>query len=85
MAPGQNHRVGLADTANGTVTADAVKFEPESAGKAATWALSVGSTGSYKVYAKWPASGTHATNAVFTVTHAAGRKVNRVVVDLILQ
>jgi RHS repeat-associated protein len=72
MAPGQNHRVELTDLANGTVTADAVKFVPEQAVKTATWTISVGTTGSYKVYAKWPAASTHATDAPYTVTHAGG-------------
>jgi RHS repeat-associated protein len=72
MAPGQNHRVGLADTADGYVIADAVKFVPKTAAKTATWTVSVGTTGSYKVYAKWPASSQHATDVPYTVTHAGG-------------
>ena len=72
MAPGQNHRVELADTANGNLIADAVKFVPKAAAKTATWTVTVGMTGSYKLYAKWPASSAHATDAQFTVTHASG-------------
>jgi RHS repeat-associated protein len=76
MAPGQGHRVELTDVADGEVVADAVKFVPKNAGKAATWAFSVGATGAYKVYAKWPAlPGTGATDAPFTVTHAGGTTV----------
>jgi len=72
MAPGQNHRVELADTANGNLIADAVKFVPKAAAKTATWTITVGSTGSYKLYAKWPASSAQGTDAQFTVTHAGG-------------
>jgi hypothetical protein len=66
--------VTLADTANGEyVVADAVKFVPKaSVAKTATWTVSVGTTGSYKVYAKWPASNQHATDVPYTVTHAGG-------------
>jgi hypothetical protein len=57
MAPGQDHRVELSDVANGILSADAVKFVPvTSEAKTATWEISVGTTGSYKVYAKWPAA-----------------------------
>jgi len=72
MAPGQSHRVELTDTANGNLIADAVKFVPKAAAKTATWTVSVATTGSYKLYAKWPASSAHATDAQFTVTHASG-------------
>ncbi len=72
MAPGQSHRVELSDTANGNLMADAVRFVPKAAAKTATWTFTVGSTGSYKLYAKWPASSQHATDAQFTVTHAGG-------------
>jgi RHS repeat-associated protein len=36
-----------------------------------TWNLAT-STGTFKVYARWPANGTHSTHAVYRVTHAAG-------------
>src|SRR5262245_27449209 len=72
MASGQNHRVELADTANGNLIADAVKFVPKAAAKTATWTVTVAATGSYKLYAKWPASSANATDAQFTVTHAGG-------------
>jgi RHS repeat-associated protein len=36
-----------------------------------TWNLAVG-TGTYKVYARWPANSTHSTQAKYTVTHASG-------------
>jgi len=65
MGPGQNHRVQLTDIANGTVTADAVKFVPVAEPKAATWTVAVGATGSYEIYAKWPAASTHATDVPY--------------------
>jgi RHS repeat-associated protein len=36
-----------------------------------TWTLAL-ATGTYKVYARWPANTTHSTQAVFQVTHSAG-------------
>jgi hypothetical protein len=75
MAPGQGHRVDMTDvTSDGTyVIADAVKFAPTpNLARTASWPISVGSTGNYKVYAKWPASSQHATNAVYTVSNANG-------------
>jgi RHS repeat-associated protein len=74
MAPGQGHRVDMTDvTSNGTyIIADATRYLPKVETKVANWPISVGSTGNYKVYAKWPASAAHATNAVYTVSHANG-------------
>jgi RHS repeat-associated protein len=36
-----------------------------------TWNLAV-ATGTYKVYARWPANSSHSANALYRVTHAAG-------------
>jgi RHS repeat-associated protein len=36
-----------------------------------TWNLAT-ATGTFKVYARWPANGTHSTHAVYRVTHASG-------------
>jgi RHS repeat-associated protein len=75
LAPGQNHRVEMTDqTSDGTyIIADAVRFVPKAnTVKTAAWTVSVGSTGSYKVYAKWPASSQHATDVPYAVTHAGG-------------
>jgi len=73
MAPGQNHRVELGDRANGYVKADAVRLVPSaSAPRTATWYLTPAQTGTYKVFAKWPAAADQATDAPFTVTHAGG-------------
>jgi hypothetical protein len=77
MAPGQNHRVELTDVANGTVTADAVRLVPEASPRTATWTIAgsqIPQTGSYKVYAKWPAASQHATDVPYTVTHADGTR-----------
>jgi hypothetical protein len=41
MVPGQNHRVELADTANGYLIADAFRIAPLAAAKTATWILEV--------------------------------------------
>ncbi len=45
---------------------------PKAAAKTAAWTVSVASTGSYKLYAKWPASTAHATDAVYTVSYQGG-------------
>ncbi len=49
-----------------------MKFVPVAEPKAATWTVAVGATGSYEIYAKWPASSTHATDVPYGVTHAGG-------------
>ncbi|QEX22839.1 hypothetical protein FRZ61_27720 [Hypericibacter adhaerens] len=72
MAPGQNHRVELADTANGYLIADALRIVPVAASKTATWTLTPAQTASYRVYAKWPASAANATDAKYTVTYEGG-------------
>jgi RHS repeat-associated protein len=76
LDPGEDHRVELQDDANGTyVIADAVRFVAVAEPKVATWDIPgslIPQTGSYKVYAKWPASPENATNAPFTVTHTGG-------------
>jgi RHS repeat-associated protein len=57
------------------VVADAVKFAPKHAAKAATWEIAgsqLPQTGSYKVYAKWPASSANATDATYTVSYQGG-------------
>ena len=49
--------------------------EPEAVAKTASWEIpgsQIPQTGSYKVYAKWPASSQHATDAPYSVTHAGG-------------
>src|SRR5262249_46828215 len=66
MAPGQNHRVELGDIANGPVVADAIKFVPKSGQKVASWSYTPGVTGPHKIFAKWPASSTNATDAVYS-------------------
>ncbi len=71
MAPGQNHRVELTDTANGNLIADDVKFVPKAAAKTATWTVTVATTGSYKLYAKWPASASHTPEAAYTISYRA--------------
>ena len=72
MAPGQDHRVELTDDADLPIAADAVRFVPRSTAKLATWTLPVSESGSYRVYAKWPAAPENATDAVYTVTHDGG-------------
>jgi RHS repeat-associated protein len=72
MAPGQNHRVELADTANGYLIADALRVVPVAASKTATWTLTPAQTASYRVYAKWPASSANATDAHYTVSYEGG-------------
>jgi RHS repeat-associated protein len=72
LAPGQNHRVVLGDTANGYVTADVVKFVPVAEASVAWPVASIPANGNYKVYAKWPSSPANASDATYTVTHAGG-------------
>ena len=67
-----NHRIELTDHANGTVIADALKFVPSTMTRVATWTPTIATTDDYDVYAKWPASPGHATNATYTVHHASG-------------
>jgi RHS repeat-associated protein len=59
-------------TTGSYIVADAVKFTPVASPKSASWDVSVGTTGTYKVYARWPASPTFVTDAQYTVTHAGG-------------
>jgi RHS repeat-associated protein len=73
LAPGEGHRLELpGNGTNNYVVADAARFTPAAGARRATWAISVGATGSYRVYARWPASNSHATDAPYTVTHAGG-------------
>ncbi len=73
MMPGQQHRVVLANQVGGTVVADAIKFTAAGSGtpRTATWGLSVPTTGTYNVYARWAADAANATNASYTVHYAA--------------
>jgi len=65
--------VSLTDQANGFVIADAVMMVPTDAtGNAATWTPNVAQAGQYEVYARWTSHANRATNATYTVTHAAG-------------
>ena len=77
MTPGQNGRVELTDRANGSpagtyVIADAVRFAPVAEAKSASWNLAVAATGSYRLYAKWPASASLTPEAVYTVSYQGG-------------
>jgi RHS repeat-associated protein len=65
--------VSLTDQANGYVIADAVMLVPPGAGaNTATWTPNVAQAGTYEVYARWTQHANRATNATYTVTHAAG-------------
>ncbi len=65
--------ISLSDDANGYVIADAVMLAPPGAApNTATWTLSVPTTGNYAVYARWTAHPNRATDARYTVNHAAG-------------
>jgi hypothetical protein len=73
MAPGEGHRLEVPGVGDDTyVAADAAKFVPAAGTRRAIWDIAVGETGSYRVYAKWPGSNSHATDAPYTVTHAGG-------------
>ena len=70
---GNTARVELTDQADGYVIADAVSFVPESAPpNSVTWSPGLAAGGEYEVYAKWTAHANRATNAQYTVHHAAG-------------
>jgi hypothetical protein len=56
----------------GSVEADAVRLVGKSETKLASWPIAASQTGSYRVYAKWPASSLHATDAKYTVTYQGG-------------
>ena len=65
--------ISLSDDANDYVIADAVMLVPPGASpNTATWTLAVPSAGSYQVYARWTAHPNRATDAKYTVSHAAG-------------
>jgi len=77
LYPGQNHRVELTDVVStgSYVVADAVKFVPVASAKSATWSIPgslIAATGSYRLYAKWPASASHTPEAVYTVSYQGG-------------
>ncbi len=74
MAPGAGHRIELAGGAGGPVAADAVYVVPTPTGPAGsfTWTPTVPAADSYKVYAKWPADASRATDAQYTIYHAGG-------------
>src|SRR6185295_4175036 len=65
--------VSVTDQADGYVIADAVMVVPPGAAPStATWTPNVAQAGQYQVYARWTASSNRATDATYTVTHAAG-------------
>jgi RHS repeat-associated protein len=65
--------ISLSDDANGYVIADAVMLAPPGAApNTATWTLNVPTTGNYAVYARWTEHPNRATDAKYTVNHAAG-------------
>ena len=65
--------VALSDQANGYVIADAVKWVPLGADpNTATWTPSVPAAKDYRVYARWTAHPNRATDAKYTISHAAG-------------
>src|SRR5882672_8684564 len=65
--------ISLSDDANDYVIADAVMLVPAGASpNTATWTLNVPAAGSYGVYARCTAHPNRATDAKFTVNHAAG-------------
>jgi hypothetical protein len=55
------------------VLADAARFVPSPGlPRSVAWSFTPSSTGAHRVYAKWPASATHTTEAKFTIAHASG-------------
>jgi RHS repeat-associated protein len=77
LYPGQNHRVELTDVVStgSYVVADAVKFVPVASAKSATWTIPgslIATTGTYRLYAKWPASASHTPEAAYTVSYQGG-------------
>jgi RHS repeat-associated protein len=65
--------ISLSDQANGYVIADAVMLAPPGAAPStATWTVDVPSAGQYNVYARWTQHPNRASNAPYTVHHAAG-------------
>ncbi len=68
-----NATVSLTDQANGYVIADAVMIlPPNSPANTATWTPNVTQAGQYEVYARWTSHANRASDAKYTVTHAAG-------------
>jgi RHS repeat-associated protein len=77
LFPGQNHRVELTDVVStgSFVVADAVKFVPVASAKSASWSIPgslIAATGSYQLYARWPASASHTPEAVYTIAYEGG-------------
>ena len=65
--------VSLTDQADGYVIADAVMIVPPGASpNTATWTPNVAQAGTYQVYARWTSNPNRATDAKYTVVHAAG-------------
>jgi RHS repeat-associated protein len=65
--------ISLSDEADGYLIADAVLLVPPGAPpNTATWTLNVPASGEYRVYARWTQHPNRATNAPYTVQHAAG-------------
>lgn len=75
LTPGANPHIDMTDRGSSyDVLADAVAYDPVSAPvtNIATWTPTLPASGQYRVYARWPADTSRATNASYTVTHAGG-------------
>jgi RHS repeat-associated protein len=72
LSPSQNHRVVVADNANGTVIADAVMLTPVSGLNRAEWTPTLPSAEQYNVFAWWRQYGDRATNSPYKITHDGG-------------
>ena len=78
----ENSSISLSDDANGYVIADGVTILPAGtppvvtvSAESATWDLNPDATASYDVYASWTSHSNRASNAQYTVSHAAGNDI----------
>jgi len=70
---GNEYLVRLTDQADGFMIADAIKVVPiDAPPNSASWLFVANQTGQHQVYAHWTAHPNRASNASYTVQHAAG-------------
>ena len=68
---GIDYQVTLSDDADGLVVADAIQLRPTSEAPF-LWSVSLPQSGTYEVYARWPADDDRSTAAVYEIIHELG-------------
>jgi RHS repeat-associated protein len=73
MDPAAGHKVSLSDRADGNLAADAILFRSKVGGeRVARWEGTVTGSGTYQVWAKWPAASSHSPQATYRIATPAG-------------